>query len=197
MYNIKRQISTCMEKNKIFGRKKIIAFILIIGWIILLLYYHQYVTLLFTIPFVITVLYFQQSIIKVSSVIILLVFIFFTPTFDSIIQLRNNTISVYEDKKIDLREVLAPNSGLFSNKFVPNEVKEMLMLIDRFQLNDYQISKSMQENQSIFQRIVETAWPIKMEPFSQNLFFSIDDLDQYKGCIEIGRESEIVLVHCP
>lgn len=186
-----------MDRAKYKDRKSILAFILVVGLLIILWHYKELSLLLFSIPFFLAVFFFHKFDHNIFGLLVLILFLFSTPALDTFVQLRNTTKYSFENKREVFEELFTPGSGLLTLESIPSEVKEMLILLDRYPLKNYQISTGLEENPLILQRIIETSWPIKMEPFSQYSFLYISEKNLYKDCEEIGHETEIILVYCP
>jgi len=81
---------------------------------------------------------------------------------------------------------------------LPSAVKEMLVFLRAHQLESYEISEQMKnkKNITIHQRIVESAWPIRIDPKSKYKLIFINESDDYSNCTVKERGKEAALVFC-
>lgn len=104
--------------------------------------------------------------------ITIFIFVFLhLPVIETIHQIRNINLHAVQYPWQTLSFVLTPGSG---QEVLPFEVQEMVSLIDKHQLPDYRLSKQLDKNLLIHQRMLEAAWPSKMDVSTSPLIHSLD-----------------------
>jgi len=134
---------------------------------------------------------------KIWAVILLVVFVILykPPIVEAIGNLFRSAFYALTDIQPFQLNLKTPHAG---EHVLPSAVQEMLTLLRAHHLNDYQISERIRiaENGLIHQRIIESAWPIRMNPKSDSKFIFISETDTTTNCMEIERKKEIALVFC-
>jgi hypothetical protein len=104
-----------------------------------------------------------------------------------------NAIKEIQSFQVNLK---TPHSG---EHVLPPAVQEMLALLKAHQLDSYQVSEQIirPENCQIYQRIVESAWPRRIDPKGNHKFVLISELDNFPNCVIKERKKEVALVFCP
>ena len=125
---------------------------------------------------------------------VLVIILFKMPVPETIAAIKDLNLDSLQSTKLSLNTIFTPNSGL---EVLPEPVKNILRLINTHSISDYRTPPSLISDEYIRQRLIESSWPAKMEPVSQNVFLVIEEVDNYPDCSEIDREGNIVLIHCP
>jgi hypothetical protein len=129
--------------------------------------------------------------------IISLIAIFFwsTSTIDAFSRIKKSTIDTLVSPSTFYTNLFTKNTGQ-TKEVLDNDVLWMLSMIHKYDLKDYRISEAL-ENRDTHQSIVESAWPIKMETSSKNVFIRIADIGAYSMCSVIERTEDYALIQCP
>ena len=134
---------------------------------------------------------------KIRSLILLAVFVILykPPIVEAIGKLFRSTFYAVRDVRSFQMKLDTPYSG---ENVLPTPVQEMLSLLRTHHLKDYRVSEPIRdaENGLIYQRVVESAWPTRINPSSKNKFAFISESDVTTGCTEQERKKEIALVFC-
>lgn len=124
---------------------------------------------------------------------ILISIIFFNPSPNAYIHMITSTLNTVQHPKKPFRLIAEPNSG---KEVLPHQVLKMLDMIEDKEIDDFQLSSKFEGDILIKQRIVESAWPIKLENESNYLFTYEEELEDYSGCSIIDQRESIYLVNC-
>ena len=132
---------------------------------------------------------------RIVVLIAIFVFLYKPPIVETVGNLFRSSYHVVRDFSSFQTNLQTPHSG---EQVLPPAVQEMLTFIRAYHLKNYQISEeiSTAENGLIYQRIIESAWPIKMDPKSKNRFIFVSERDSTFDCVEKERKKEIALVCC-
>jgi hypothetical protein len=79
---------------------------------------------------------------------------------------------------------------------LPRSVREMLAMLRSHDVNRYRISDAISADSWVFQQIVASAWPRKLDPDS-NAGFILNSEQPASGCRLVDRQTEVSLVYCP
>ncbi len=126
--------------------------------------------------------------------IISIFFIFNTFTLDALVVMRNEESAFIQHPKEDLENLLTPGTGLF---VLPEPVQVIISLIKVNEIDNYQLSPELFNNEEIRRRVIESAWPIKMEDKSSFVFITPNEKASYENCIIVDQKEDITLVDCP
>ena len=94
---------------------------------------------------------------------------------------------------IPLNNLLTPGSGL---EVLPEEALQVLSLIEANEVESYQISPLLNDDYHIMQRIVESAWPVRMKENSPHVFIRVEELPDFSSCQLVDQKELIALVFC-
>jgi len=132
---------------------------------------------------------------KLWATIFLIIFliVFKPPIVDTIGQRFRCLFHVITDIQSFHRNLITPNTG---EHVLPSAVQEMLALLSSHQVVSYNLSRKILNHTLLHQRIVESAWPRKMSPESNNKLILISELDSSPNCKEVERRKEVALVFC-
>ena len=190
--NIKKAIKTLALHFS--NQKGFSQFILLSFWAVFQYTQGNKLYAVFIILFFIVLIISRSTNFMLISASILVLVMFKTPILETWIELKQINIESFQPLRSSLNKFFTPNSG---REVLPDEVQQMLTLIQKNNLPDYQLSASLQKDELIKQRIVESAWPVKNEKSSQYLLYSIDDDKNTLMCNEFDRMENIILVYCP
>lgn len=133
---------------------------------------------------------------KLGMAIFLAVFVILyrPPIGKSIENLLRSTFHAVRDFLSFQANLATPNSG---EQALPAPVREMLALLRSHRLTAYRVSERIMtaEETLIYQRIVESAWPRRIDSTSGHEFRFVSE-PPTPGCEEIERKKEISLVLC-
>ena len=79
---------------------------------------------------------------------------------------------------------------------VPERVLTMVTLLDRYGIAHYGLSDGMAANNWVYQQMVASAWPRRLEPTAPDRFLLAGE-PVPNGCRPIEQRSEVHLVRCP
>jgi len=127
------------------------------------------------------------------AVSVLVIVLFNTPTIDTLAQLRLSNLSAGRHPRPFLTRVFSPNSG---KEVLPIQVQQMLSLMQEHQISNYQLSNQLDSDPLIKQRIIESAWPIKMDSTSPYLFSSLEETITNPTCVVIDQKEDVTLADC-
>ena len=102
---------------------------------------------------------------------------------------------VAQNLPANLQEILAPDSG--KKQALPMLVYYMLQFMQKHPLQDFSLAGQKFQDQKTQQRIIESAWPIRLDPASKNVFVLPDAMADYKTCTVIDQRINVELVRCP
>lgn len=125
--------------------------------------------------------------------IIMVFFILNTTTPNNLSQIKELSGQFIQNPEEGLFQAFTPNTGL---EVLPRPVQNMLIMINENSINSYRLSPKFLENKELEQRIVESAWPIKLEETSPFIFITTDESDQYQNCTIIDDSEDLTLVDC-
>jgi hypothetical protein len=124
---------------------------------------------------------------------ILVFFLFNTLTLDALLILKNLDLPSIQHPKAELSNFFTPNSG---QGVLPAKVLTMISILKENNIESYKISDKFSNDIVIYQRIVEGAWPIKLENTSSYTLISTEELNLYNGCKTIDEKEDVILVDC-
>lgn len=183
--------------RKIFTPYRIwlgIVFVLLIGWAVINYNHGHRFYALFIIGFyLVSLLLPKPSFALVLVSIIAYVFVS-SVSFSAFTQVRKTIDITTEHPSQPLNNLMLPRTGL---DVLPEPVLQMLDMIDEHELTNYRLSPKYNENYRIVQRIVESAWPLRMTEQAANVFTMIDETDNFSTCTLIDQSEEVALVNCP
>lgn len=125
--------------------------------------------------------------------LVLIIILFKTPTIEAWTNLIQANISTVQHLKLSPSNIFSPNSG---QEVLPVQVQQMLSLLQTHQIGSYQLSNQLMQNPLIFQRTIESAWPIKMEGKSSHFLIAIEEIKNYASCVQIDQREDVALVYC-
>ena len=112
-------------------------------------------------------------------------------TLETVILTNLTTVQNLENQ---ITEMVSPNSGLPEG--LPSEDWQMISLMQANHLPNYRLSNQIFQEPLIRQRIIEAAWPIKMDNGSVYLFMENKETDNDSNCNIIDRREDVVLEYC-
>ncbi len=115
-------------------------------------------------------------------------------SFSAFTQVRKTVELAMENPSQPLNNLLLPHTGL---EVLPEPVLQMLDMINEHELTNYRLSPKYNENYRIVQRIIESAWPLRMTEQAANVFTMIDETGDFSACKLIDQSEEVALVNCP
>jgi len=127
---------------------------------------------------------------------VLVIVLFHTPTINTLAELKKSNLSTIQDFKLSLTNIFSPNSG---QEVLPVQVRQMLSLLQTHHIASYQLSNQLDLNLLIKQRIVESAWPIKMDKRSPYLLGLVEEIKRtpiWRNCAVIDQREDVTLVYC-
>jgi len=79
---------------------------------------------------------------------------------------------------------------------LPEQVQVMVSLINANNIESYKLSPELHKDEEIWRRVIESAWPIKMEESSSYIFITSDEKPSYQNCVIVDQKEDIRLVNC-
>ena len=172
---------------------KLLIYIIITLWLLSLIFQKELAPL---IPVVFLLIGFM-ILRKPSKLILLLTLIitifFFNQSPFAYEHMITSTLKTASHPKQPLRLIVEPNSG---KHVLPHQVLKMLDMIDENEIANYQLSSTFEQDILLYQRIVESSWPIKLEEDSIYVFIYEDELIDFSDCSIIDQREGIYLVNC-
>jgi len=124
---------------------------------------------------------------------VLVIVLFNTPTIDTLAQLKLSNLSAGKHPRPFLTRIFSPNSG---KEVLPIQVQQMLSLLQEHQIASYQLSNQLDSDPLLKQRIIESAWPIKMDSASPYLLSSLEETITNPACVVIDQRKDVALADC-
>jgi hypothetical protein len=149
---------------------------------------------IFIILFFIIALNFQKRRYITLIIVPIIVFVLFnTLTLDAFTILTKSALPAIQHPKAELTNLFTPNSGL---GVLPPKVLTMISILNENKVESYKLSENFSNDVVIYQRIVEGAWPIKLENTSSYLLMATDEIVDYPNCMIIEEKEDVALVNC-
>jgi hypothetical protein len=134
---------------------------------------------------------------KVWAIIFIAVFLlFYKPrTLESVRDVCVSSFRAVTDIRSFNSNLKTPRAG---EHVLPSAVREMLAYLRVRQPDSYMLSEQIMtgKNMLIRQRIVESAWPVRVTKKSNYKLILINELDDNSGCRVMERGREAALVFC-
>jgi hypothetical protein len=108
-------------------------------------------------------------------------------------KLKQSNLGTFQDLNSPLSNVLSPNSG---QEVLPPRVLQMLNLLKSNNISGYDLSNYLVQDKLTYERIIESAWPIKLKRKSFQLLCSIEEINFYPNCEVIDQREDVALVRC-
>lgn len=119
--------------------------------------------------------------------------LFNTLTLDSLRILISSDLPSIQHPKAELSKLFTPGSG---QEVLPPKVLTMISILKENGIESYRLSDEFSDDVVIYQRIVEGAWPIRLEETSPFVLIAIDERVTYQDCKIIDEKEDVVLVNC-
>ena len=189
-----------IKENLLLGHKSIakkfdlwIGFILLVIWAVFQYSKGYEFYALFLIVVFLILLIARPSYFVLVAISVLIFIPQTVPTLDTLVRLKMaNEKALYMTNET-LNSIFTPGAGI---EVLPPAALQGLQLLQTHQVENYKISDRMFHDLLIRQRIVESAWPIKMEDSSPYLLVFLDEINNNPACTEIDKEKDIALVYC-
>jgi len=167
---------------------------------VLCLLKHIYLAVLSTTAFL-WIQTFKQKHLSGFFIILIFAVLLFTNLLDIFKNVRDISISIYENKERIIEEALRPSGGIdyISPASIPEEAKVIKKLVTKHDIPNFNILGNLKSDTLKFQRIIEINWPVKLDNYSKYLFFLSDEFpsDICDNWRIIDQEGGISLVVCP
>jgi hypothetical protein len=124
---------------------------------------------------------------------VLVIVLFNTSTLDTGTQLKQWNLNTVQNYKRTLIHIFTPNSGW---EVLPGQVQQMLSLLRSNHVTSYQLSPQLYQDPLIMERVVESAWPIKMDSASSYRLSLINETNDNLSCVVIDHTKEVTLAKC-
>lgn len=115
-------------------------------------------------------------------------------SFSAFTQVRKTVELAMENPSQPIKNLLLPHTGL---DVLPEPVLQMLAMIDEHAITSYRLSPKLNADYHIVQRIVESAWPLRMTEQATYVFTAKDETGDFSTCKLIDQAEEVALVNCP
>jgi len=171
-----------------------VVFLLLIGWAAINYDHgHRIYALLIIVFYLVSLLLPKPSFALVLVSVIAYMFLS-SVSLSAFGQIRKTINDAMEHPSIPLNNLMTPHTGL---EVLPGPVQQMLALIDEHAITSYRLSPQLNADYHIVQRIVESAWPLRMTEQAANVFTALDETDDFPACKLIDQAEEVALVNCP
>jgi len=127
------------------------------------------------------------------AVSVLVIVFFNTPIINTVTELKRSNLIAVSHIKPSLDKIFRPNTG---EEVLPVQVQQMLSLLRSHHISSYQVVGQFTTDGLIMQRIVESAWPIKMETTSSYFFIALTEINNYPACKLIDQKEDVALAYC-
>jgi len=174
-------------------RKRLVIIFLLGAWALIQYSLGNKFYAIFIIVFFIILIVFRPPFFMLIAASVLVIALFNTTALDTLMELRQSNLSAVQNPKLPLTNIFSPNSG---QEVLPDQVQEMLSLLHTHHIASYQISKPLEQDLRIYQRIIEAAWPIKYDGTSPYLFISLNDVIINPNCDVIDQRKDVALEYC-
>lgn len=125
---------------------------------------------------------------------VLVIILFKTPILDTWTEIRKTNLLTFQSFKPSIARIFSPNSG---RDTLPGDVQQMLSLLQENNITEYRLAISFEKDPLTHQRIIESAWPVKLEARSIYVLLPTSEIANLSDCIEIDRRKDVALVSCP
>jgi phosphoglycerol transferase MdoB-like AlkP superfamily enzyme len=184
------------QKAPFFTKRRIwllVVFILLVGWAVINFShghraYSIFIIAFFLISFLLPKPSFALVLISVISYMFLS-----SVSLPALAEIRTTINNSVEHPKEPLENLFTPHTGL---DVLPVQVQQMLGLIDDHNLTSYRLSPMVSADYHTVQRIVESAWPIRMDEESPYIFTDPDEVQKYSACELVDQAEDVTLVNC-
>lgn len=174
---------------------KLTFILLFVCWLFVHYYFANRTYLVLFLVAIITIIPLRDKNLSIVIVIAGVILFLLSPIVDTLKLLRDNAIYFVNDKEQILHDIFTSRAGL---EVLPVEVQEELSLLEEYNLKDYQLFKTLENNPLLHQRIVEAAWPTRRNPHSRYLFALIEEaVELTPEWREISRKDHVVLLYRP
>ena len=117
------------------------------------------------------------------------------PVWDGLTHLVQTDAQFVQNPPANLREIMAPNTGL--KETLPILVQHILLILQKHPLAAYSLAGEKFKDDLIHERIVESTWPVRLDPASKDVFVLSEDMPLNSTCRLVDQWKDVALVHCP
>jgi len=171
-----------------------VVFILLVGWAAINYNHGHSVYALLIIAFYLFSLLLPKPSFTLVLVSVIAYMFLSSVSLSAFAQVRKTITDAMEHPSQPLNNLLTPHTGL---EVLPEPVQQMLALIEEHKITSYRLSPQMSADYHIVQRIVESAWPLRMSEQATSVFTAIDETGDFPACQVIDQAEEVSLVNCP
>lgn len=125
---------------------------------------------------------------------ILVFLVFNTSTLNYLLMIKQADVPALQHPKAIINTLFTPNTG---REVLPNPVQIMVSIIQELKITDYKLSPEITDNMELMQRIIESAWPVKLEVNSPYTFITQNERLEFQNCTFIKQIEDVILVSCP
>jgi hypothetical protein len=181
--------------NKIIQNRYQIGIIFAIGMWVLFNYLmgNRFYAILI-LPFFLILAIIRRPFYPLVAIAVIVIVLLNTPSLDSWTDAVRSNLTAVEHPGQTIRNLFFPNTGV--QLALPREAQQTLQMLTKHQLTSFTLSDKILQDQLVWQPIVESSWPIKMETSSPNLFILIEEVNDYPTCTIIDTEKEVALESC-
>ena len=178
------------------GRKRLVLGVCLGLWALFELAMGNVFYALFLVAFFIALVTVRPPSALFLALPVLVIVLFSTPTLDAWIKLRQSGLSATRPKQ-PLANIFSPNTG---QEVLSPLVRQMLSLLRTNHIASYGLSERFGQDYTIEQRIVESAWPIRIDNASNYILVSAKEIRLYPACSVIDQRDGggygVALEHC-
>jgi hypothetical protein len=124
---------------------------------------------------------------------VLLVF-FSTPILDGWNRLGRAGMGALANPTLTLTRFFRPGAGA---EALPPPARTAVELLRGHEIDRYTLSAGFTQDELIRQRVIEAAWPSRLDPTAEFRLVFITELAEVHPCQAVAQEQEVALVRCP
>lgn len=179
------------HKNEI----RVIFFFVLFGLVTLIPWYlNSLYYIFFIVLSCIVILAFRKKYMMLLVIPIFIITVFFTRVPDTFSKIKESNLEFIQNPQETFRNIFTAGMG---REALPTQVQEMLSLISRNSITSYQLSVQFTEDSEIYQRIIESAWPIKLDNKSPYFLVAAQDKNDFLShCTIIDQREDVFLAKC-
>lgn len=107
--------------------------------------------------------------------------------------IRSNT-AVLKYPGQTLSNLFTPATG---TSVLPGQARRTVALLQAQHIERYQLSNQILNNRLIHERIIEMAWPKKIDRSSPYFIIFLDEEKHFQACTMIAKQKDVALEYCP
>jgi hypothetical protein len=187
---IKNSIAAFLSTDK---KKRIALTIFLAVWLAVQCFFGNFAYVGIVLAFALVVICFRRQTWLALSLAVLGILLLQSPVISIWGQLLQSNLKAWNNPSVTLSTIYNSAPG---GQVLPKQTRQVLAILQNQKIPDYQISARLHDS-LVQQRIIESTWPLKMEPTSHYYFVYLDEASQYPNCTVVDQKRTIALVQCP